>query len=164
MSQAFIRATSRKIYLILLRRSETFHWRQDYFEILQHIKTSWEGFYQPPPPLPLSLYHDGGMNLRVLPRVRCPRFWLICNKFVGSHSFLIKRGRKVHILNQTNWPIFWHQNVKISRPNCWRHSYVNLKLKNISSILKEPFKESWKLRKIQYLKYELRYKNGIPPL
>ena len=55
-----------KIYLFLLRRSKAFHWRQNRFEILQHIKNAGEGFYQPP----LPLYHGGGMNLRVRPRVK----------------------------------------------------------------------------------------------
>ena len=43
---------------------------QDGDEILQHIKTSGEGFYRsPPPPKPL-LYHGKSMNLRVRPRVK----------------------------------------------------------------------------------------------
>ena len=37
------RATIHKIYLILLRRSKAFQWRQNRFEILQHIKNSGEG-------------------------------------------------------------------------------------------------------------------------
>ena len=37
------------IYLILLRRSKAFHWRQNRFEILQHMKNLGEGFHQPPP-------------------------------------------------------------------------------------------------------------------
>ena len=32
-----------KIYLIFLQRSKAFHWRQNRFEILQHIKNSREG-------------------------------------------------------------------------------------------------------------------------
>ena len=40
--------TTHKIYLILLRRSKAFHWRQNHFEILQHIKNSRERFRQPP--------------------------------------------------------------------------------------------------------------------
>ena len=63
-SQASSRATTHKIYPILLRRSKTFHWRQNRFEILRHIKTLGEGFHQPPPPT----YH-GGRTLRVRPRV-----------------------------------------------------------------------------------------------
>ena len=43
-SQAFSRATTYKIYLILLRRSKAFHLRQNPFEILQHNKNSREGF------------------------------------------------------------------------------------------------------------------------
>ena len=39
-SQAFSSATIRRIYLILLRRSKAFQWRQNRFEILQHIKNS----------------------------------------------------------------------------------------------------------------------------
>ena len=42
-SQASSSATTHKIYLILLRRSKAFHWRQNRFEILQHIKNSEEG-------------------------------------------------------------------------------------------------------------------------
>ena len=38
------------IYLILLRTSKAFHWRQNRFEILQHMKNPGEGFHQPPPP------------------------------------------------------------------------------------------------------------------
>ena len=43
-------ATINKIYLILLRRSKAFQWRQNRFEILQHTKNSGEGFHLPPPP------------------------------------------------------------------------------------------------------------------
>ena len=53
-----------KIYLILLRRSKAFHWRQNRFEILQHIKNAGEGSINP-------LFPCGGMNLRVRPRVKC---------------------------------------------------------------------------------------------
>ena len=42
--QASSRATTYKIYLILLRRSKAFHLRQNPFEILQHNKNSREGF------------------------------------------------------------------------------------------------------------------------
>ena len=49
-SQASSSATTHKIYLILLRRSKAFHWRQNRFEILQHIKNSVEGFYPPSSP------------------------------------------------------------------------------------------------------------------
>ena len=53
-SQAFSSAATHKIYLILLRRSKAFHWRQNSFEILQRVKTTTrEGFHQSPPPLPL---------------------------------------------------------------------------------------------------------------
>ena len=64
-SQTSSSATTHKIYLILWRRSEAFHWRQNRFVILQHIKNSREGgeIHQPP------LYHGGGMTLRVRPRV-----------------------------------------------------------------------------------------------
>ena len=31
---------------------KTFHWRQNQFEIPQHIKNSWKGFHHPLPPLP----------------------------------------------------------------------------------------------------------------
>ena len=48
-SHASSSATINKIYLILLRRSKAFQWRQNRFEILQHIKNSGEGFYLPPP-------------------------------------------------------------------------------------------------------------------
>ena len=44
-SQASSGATTLKIYLSLLRRSKAFHWRQNRFEILQHIKNSAEGFH-----------------------------------------------------------------------------------------------------------------------
>ena len=60
-----------KIYLTLLRRSKAFHWKQNRFKILQHIKNFGEGFHPTPPPPP-SLYHgggSGGMNLRVRLRV-----------------------------------------------------------------------------------------------
>ena len=42
-SQASSSATIHKIYLILLRRSKAFQWRQNCFEILQRIKNSEEG-------------------------------------------------------------------------------------------------------------------------
>ena len=52
------RATIHKIYLILLRRSKAFQWRQNRFEILQHIKNCGEGQWwiqgrgpRGPPPL-----------------------------------------------------------------------------------------------------------------
>ena len=45
-SLTFSSATIHKIYLILLRRSKAFQWRQDRFEILQHIKNSGEGQWQ----------------------------------------------------------------------------------------------------------------------
>ena len=53
-SQASSSANTHKLYLILLRRSKAFHWRQNRFEILQHIK---------------RVYHGGGMKLRVRLRV-----------------------------------------------------------------------------------------------
>ena len=49
-SHASSSATINKIYLILLRRSKAFQWRQNRFEILQHTKNSGEGFHLPPPP------------------------------------------------------------------------------------------------------------------
>ena len=49
-SHASSSATINKIYLILLRRSKAFQWRQNRFDILQHIKNSGEGFHLPPPP------------------------------------------------------------------------------------------------------------------
>ena len=64
-SQASSSATTHKIYLIVLRRSKAFHWRQNRFKILQDFKNSGEGFHQPPPPL----YHGEAMNLLVRPRV-----------------------------------------------------------------------------------------------
>ena len=66
-SQASSSATTHKVYLSLLRRLKAFHWRQNRFEILQHIKNSREGFRPTPPH---SLYHGRGMNLRVRPRVK----------------------------------------------------------------------------------------------
>ena len=47
-SQASSSATFLKIYLILLRRSKAFQWRQNRFETLQHIKNSGEGSIYPP--------------------------------------------------------------------------------------------------------------------
>ena len=46
-SKASSSATIHKIYLILLRRSKAFQWRQNRFEILQHIHNSGEGFHLP---------------------------------------------------------------------------------------------------------------------
>ena len=66
-SQASSSATTHKIYLTLLRRSKDFHWMQNHLEILQHIKNFREGFHQRPPH---PMYHGGGMNLHVLPRVK----------------------------------------------------------------------------------------------
>ena len=42
-SQVSSRATIHKIYLILLRRSKAFQWRQNRLEILQHIKNCGKG-------------------------------------------------------------------------------------------------------------------------
>ena len=66
-SQASSSATTHKIWLILLRRWNAFQWRQNLFEIQQHIKTSRERFHQRQPPL----YNGEGMTLcaHVLPRV-----------------------------------------------------------------------------------------------
>ena len=47
-SQASSSATSHKIYLIVLIGSKAFHWRQNHFEILHHIKNSGKGFNQFP--------------------------------------------------------------------------------------------------------------------
>ena len=69
MSKTSSSVTAHKIYLILLRRSKAFHQRQKRFEILQHIKNSEEGRV----PLTTPLYHGGGMNLRVRPRVDIER-------------------------------------------------------------------------------------------
>ena len=49
-SQASSSATTHKLYLILLRRSKAFHWRQNRFEILQRVKNAGEESYQPVPP------------------------------------------------------------------------------------------------------------------
>ena len=92
MSQASSSATTQKIYLILLSRSKAFHWRQNHFKILQHIKTSREGFHQPPP---TPLYHGGGMNLHV-----CPKFKSVENISVekGLVVFKKKRCPRFHVL------------------------------------------------------------------
>ena len=57
-SQASSSATTYKIYLILLKRSKAFHFRQNPFEVLQHIKNSSEGFNHHPSPL----YHGEGYD------------------------------------------------------------------------------------------------------
>ena len=41
-----------EIYLTSIRRSKVFDWRQNRFEILQHIKNSGKGFHPTPPPSP----------------------------------------------------------------------------------------------------------------
>ena len=41
---------------------------------MQHTKNSGEGLLQPPPPSP-TLYHGGGINLRVRPRVKGVFLW-----------------------------------------------------------------------------------------
>ena len=41
-------STTHAIYLILKRRSKAFHWRQNHFEILQHIKNPGGGAPTPP--------------------------------------------------------------------------------------------------------------------
>ena len=66
-SQVSSSATTNKVYLILLRRSKAFHWRQNRFEILQIWKRLWGGV---PSTTPQPLYHGWGMNLRVRPRVK----------------------------------------------------------------------------------------------
>ena len=59
---------------------KVFHWRQNCFEILQHIKNSGGGgIHHPPSPL----YHGGGMYLRVRPRVNAA--WKL-NSWVKSTS------------------------------------------------------------------------------
>ena len=63
--KAFSSATTHKINLILLRRSEAFHLRQNRFEILQHIKKSGEEFHH----LPRPCTTVGVWNLSVRPRV-----------------------------------------------------------------------------------------------
>ena len=62
-SQASRSATTHEIYLVLLRRSKAFNWRQNRFQILPHIENSGEGFHQP------HLYHGGGMTFLVRPRI-----------------------------------------------------------------------------------------------
>ena len=84
-------ATTRKIYLILLRRSQAFHWSQNYFEILQHIKNSGEGFHLLRlPPYP-PLYHGGGMNLGVRPRLKNflfrPKPWVMTPRKISMRRF-----------------------------------------------------------------------------
>ena len=62
-----------KVFLTLSnsRRSKAFHWRQNRFEILQHIKKlkggGWGSIKAPPPPL----YHVGDTSLRVRPNQIC---------------------------------------------------------------------------------------------
>ena len=63
-SQASSSATTHKIYLMLLRRSKAFHWGQNRFEILQHLKTLGRGSIN------LLLYYGGAMTLRVCPSVK----------------------------------------------------------------------------------------------
>ena len=43
-----------EIYLTSIRRSKVFDWRQNRFEILQHIKNSGKGFHPTPPPPPYT--------------------------------------------------------------------------------------------------------------
>ena len=73
-SQTSSSATTRKIYLMLSRRSKAFHRRQNCFEILQHIKTLERGSINSPPPLPrtcttvgvwLCVYFRGLIFLRL---------------------------------------------------------------------------------------------------
>ena len=79
-SQTSSSATTRKIYLMLSRRSKAFHRRQNCFEILQHIKTLERGSINSPPPPSPHLHHGGGMTLRVFPRV---------NLFTVKYFFVI---------------------------------------------------------------------------
>ena len=46
--QASSSATTHKTYFILLSRSKAFNYRQNLFEILQHIRNPGEGFHPPP--------------------------------------------------------------------------------------------------------------------
>ena len=48
-----------------LKKSKGFPLKIKSFQVLQHIKNSGEGSIQPP-----LLFHGGGMNLRVCPRVK----------------------------------------------------------------------------------------------
>ena len=64
--QASSSATTHEIYLILLIRSKAFHWRQNRFELPQHIKNLRDGFFQSPPPPCIRM----GVWLRVRPTVK----------------------------------------------------------------------------------------------
>ena len=79
------RPPAAKLYLILLRRSKAFQWRQNRFETLQHIKNSGERFH-----LPSSCTLVGGMILRVRPRVKwffktLARYWLVLYEITLFH-------------------------------------------------------------------------------
>ena len=84
-SQASSSATTHNIYLTLLRRSKAFQWRQNRSEILQQIKNLGSGSFKRP------LYHGGGINLRVRPRVNRPDSvkgrWFSWNEYIST-SFI----------------------------------------------------------------------------
>ena len=63
-SQAFSCASSHKIYLMLLKRSKAFHWRQIVSKYCNLSKPLARRLSAPSP-----LYQGGGMNLRVRPCV-----------------------------------------------------------------------------------------------
>ena len=115
MSQASSIATTHKIYLILLSRSNAFHWRQNRFKILLHIKTSREGLHQPPPP---PLYHGGGMNLHV-----CQRFKSVENKSIGKGLvfFLKKWCPRFHVLEVRSLVTSSCQYFAVLNSTCLHH-------------------------------------------
>ena len=98
-SQASSSATIHKIYLTLLRRSTDFHWRQNHLEILQHMKNFREGFHQRPPP---PMYHGGGMNLHVLPRVTYIQIdlWIV---LPAENTPIL--SKLVFVPCEFNWPV-----------------------------------------------------------
>ena len=111
-----------KMYLILLRRSKAFHWRQSRFEILQHQKLQGgvppipPGSITPPPPPPscttvgvwICAYAQGIRSMRTKMRrpgtqdpARNMRFvdrrWLF-EPFSSSEKQSLQRGKKLSVL------------------------------------------------------------------
>ena len=88
-SQAFSCASSHKIYLMLLKRSKAFHWRQNRFEILQFIKTSRKAFISPLPLVPRWGYEFTCTSVCWLSRDIAPQSCVnLLRRFHGEGKFV----------------------------------------------------------------------------
>ena len=84
-SQASSSVTTHKMYLILLKRSKTFHWRQNRFEILQLIKNSAGGGVLHPPPT--TILAKWGYEFACTSEVKPPRGLIYFKPICGGSLF-----------------------------------------------------------------------------